>query len=93
LAFQLIHPDDRDRLQQILERAPIERSDIDFAYRSLMPDGSVKYLHSLSRALETSSGGLEYVGAVTDVTERTLAEEALRQAKADLAHINRVTTV
>jgi C4-dicarboxylate-specific signal transduction histidine kinase len=33
------------------------------------------------------------MGAVRDVTERTLAEDALRQAKADLAHINRVTTV
>jgi C4-dicarboxylate-specific signal transduction histidine kinase len=43
--------------------------------------------------LETSSGKLEYMGAVRDVTERTRAEEALRQAKADLAHINRVTTV
>jgi C4-dicarboxylate-specific signal transduction histidine kinase len=58
-----------------------------------MPDGSVKYLHVLARALKTSLGNLEYMGTVRDVTERTLAEEALRQAKADLAHINRVTTV
>ena len=58
-----------------------------------MPDGSVKYLHVLARALETSSGKLEYMGAVRDVTERTRAEEALRQTKADLAHINRVTTM
>jgi C4-dicarboxylate-specific signal transduction histidine kinase len=33
------------------------------------------------------------MGAIRDFTERTLAEDALRQAKADLAHINRVTTV
>jgi C4-dicarboxylate-specific signal transduction histidine kinase len=33
------------------------------------------------------------MGAVRDVTERTRGEEALRQAKADLAHINRVTTM
>ena len=43
-----------------------------------MPDGSVKYLHALARALETSSGGLEFVGAVTDVTERKQAEQKFR---------------
>jgi predicted ATPase/GAF domain-containing protein len=80
LGFQLVHPDDRDRLQQTIDRATSERTDIDFAYRFLRPDGSVKYLHALARALETSSGGLEFVGAVTDVTERKQAEEALRKA-------------
>jgi PAS domain S-box-containing protein len=42
--------------------------------------------------LETEEGTL-VSGAVRDVTERTRAEEALRQAKSDLAHINRVTTM
>jgi PAS domain S-box-containing protein len=42
--------------------------------------------------LETEEGTL-VSGAVRDVTERTRAEEALRQAKADLAHSNRVTTM
>jgi PAS domain S-box-containing protein len=81
LGFQVVHPDDRDRLQQTLDQATRERSDIDFAYRSLMPDGSVKYLHALSRALETSSGGLEFVGAVTDVTAAKQAEERIRQSE------------
>jgi len=42
--------------------------------------------------LETEEGML-VSGAVRDVTERTRAEEALRQAKADLARSNRVTTM
>jgi C4-dicarboxylate-specific signal transduction histidine kinase len=42
--------------------------------------------------LETEEGTL-VSGAVRDVTERTRAEEALRQAMADLAHTNRVTTM
>src|ERR1700678_251045 len=40
--------------------------------------------------LETEEGTL-VSGAVRDVTERTRAEEALRHAKADLAHVNRVS--
>jgi PAS domain S-box-containing protein len=42
--------------------------------------------------LETEDGTL-VSGAVRDVTERTRAEEALRQAKADLTHVSRVTTM
>jgi predicted ATPase/signal transduction histidine kinase len=93
LVLRRVHPDDRDFVQKIIDRTSEARANLDFEHRLLMPDGSVKYLHVLARVLETSSGKLEYVGAVRDVTERTLAEEALRQAKADLAHINRVTTV
>jgi PAS domain S-box-containing protein len=93
LIFQRIHPDDIDLTQQTIDRGSQARADLDFEHRLLMPDGSVKYLHVLARALKTSSGNLEYMGTVRDVTERTLAEDALRQAKADLAHINRVSTV
>ncbi|MCM3873908.1 MAG: PAS domain S-box protein, partial [Pyrinomonadaceae bacterium] len=42
--------------------------------------------------LETEEGTL-VSGAVRDVTERTRAEEALRQAQANLAHVSRVTTI
>jgi PAS domain S-box-containing protein len=42
--------------------------------------------------LQTEEGTL-VSGAVRDVTERTRSEEAFRQTQADLAHINRVTTM
>jgi PAS domain S-box-containing protein len=97
LVFQRLHPDDRDHVQQILERAFEAKANLDFEHRLLMPDGSVKYLQVLAHALETSSSGaLEYVGAVMDVTEHKRAEaerDRLRQIQADLAHINRVTTM
>jgi PAS domain S-box-containing protein len=96
LVFQRIHPDDRDRVQRTIDRASEAKENLDFEHRLLMPDGSVKYLHVLAPALETSSGVLEYVGAVTDVTERKQAEEErerLRQAQADLAYLSRVTTM
>jgi hypothetical protein len=48
-------------------------------HRLLMPDGRVKYLHALAPALKTSSGNLEYVGAVTDVTAAKQAEHKWRR--------------
>jgi PAS domain S-box-containing protein len=78
LVLQRIHPDDRDLLRQTIDRGNREKADFDIDYRLLRPDGSVKYLHVLARALETSSGDLEFVGTVTDVTERKQAEEKFR---------------
>jgi len=80
LVFQRIHPDDRDLVQQIIDRASEARANLDFEHRLLMLDGSVKYLHVLARVLEPSSGNLEYVGAVTDVTAARRAEDDLRNA-------------
>jgi PAS domain S-box-containing protein len=73
-----IHPDDRDRVRQTIDRATNLRADFDIEYRLLRPDGSVKYLHVVARALEPSPGDLEFVGTVTDVTERKQAEQKFR---------------
>jgi PAS domain S-box-containing protein len=78
LVLQRIHPDDRDRVKQTIERAAEARANLDFEHRLLMPDGSVKYLHVIARESGQSSGSLEYVGAVTDVSQRKKAEEKFR---------------
>jgi PAS domain S-box-containing protein len=91
LVFRRIHPDDRDRVQQTLDRASEARANLDFEHRLLMPDGSVKHLHVLARALQPSSGNLEFVGAVTDVTAAKQAEETLRESEAYLAEAQRLS--
>jgi PAS domain S-box-containing protein len=90
LIVQRIHPDDRDRVQQALDHVINEKADFDIAHRLLMPDGSVKHLHAIARASKTSSGNLEYVGAVTDVTTTKRTEETLREREAYLAESQRL---
>jgi PAS domain S-box-containing protein len=51
----------------------------------MMPDGSLKHLHVVARALNDESGAVEFVGAVMDVTERKRAAEALLRTEAYLA--------
>src|SRR5947208_750753 len=46
MVFQRIHPDDRARAQQTIDRASRDRNNFDHGYRLLMPDGSVKYVHA-----------------------------------------------
>ena len=91
VVFQRVHPDDRAFVLQTLGESTSEKMGFDVEYRLLMTDGRVKLVHAIGRAV--GSGALEIVGAVRDITERTRAEEALRQAQGDLARISRVTTI
>jgi PAS domain S-box-containing protein len=82
---QRTHPEDRAAVRQTIERASIAGKDFDHEYRLLMPDGSVKYVHAVARAARDASGGIEFVGAVTDVTIAKEAERKLRRSEAYLA--------
>jgi PAS domain S-box-containing protein len=89
-----IHPEDRVKWQRALDRAIAEKSNYEVEFRILLPDGSVKYIHTVGRPVLNASGDLaQFVGSSTDISERKLAEAALRQAQVDLAHVSRVTTM
>jgi PAS domain S-box-containing protein len=90
-----IHPDDRAARRQAIERAISEKSDYEVEYRLLFPpDGAVRHVHSVGHPVLDASGNLvQFVGSSTDITERRQAQEALRQAQADLARISRITTL
>ncbi|MHC4051226.1 PAS domain S-box protein [Bradyrhizobium sp. 25ACV] len=90
-AFQRIHPEDRDTVRGTLDRAYQLAEDFDHEYRLLMPDGSIKYLHSVARAVRHPSGRIEFVGAVTDVTIAKEAEQRLRRSEAYLAEAQRLS--
>jgi PAS domain S-box-containing protein len=88
-----IHPDDRAGAQQTIDRASSDGKDFYHEYRLLMPDGTVKHVHATARAVTDGSEGIEFVGAVTDVTARRQAEQKLHEAQAELAHVTRVTAL
>jgi len=74
LILQRVHPDDAAFAQQTIGRAAQDGKDFDFEHRLLMPDGSIKYLRVVAHPSGGESGRLEFVGAVTDITERKRAE-------------------
>jgi PAS domain S-box-containing protein len=88
-----VHPDDMPMMADMIQRAEGDGRDFEYDHRLQMPDGSVKYLHLIGHATRDDNGCLEYIGAVQDVTQRRLAEQALDEARSDLAHVARIATV
>jgi PAS domain S-box-containing protein len=74
--FERIHPEDRQRVRDVMDEASRERKDFDFEHRLLMADGSVKFLRVIGHPSNVETD-FEFLGAVTDITERKRAEEAL----------------
>jgi PAS domain S-box-containing protein len=95
--LQRVHREDRARFQLTVDRAVAEKSDYDLEFRILPPHAPGRYIHSVGRPILGSSGELvQFVGVSMDVTESKQAEqehERLRQELANLAHLNRVSTV
>jgi hypothetical protein len=88
-----IHPDDITVLSEKTNQARTRGDNQDYEIRLRMEDGTVKYVHVTSHATENQDGHLEYIGAIQDVTERRLAEEALNDLRSALTHMARVTSL
>jgi PAS domain S-box-containing protein len=84
LIVQRVHPEDRAAVQETIVRASSEGRDFDHQYRLLAPDGAVKHVHAMARAIRDESDSIEFIGAITDVTAAREAERKLRRSEAYL---------
>src|SRR5467141_342311 len=85
LILQRSNPDDVGLVTDALERAAQGGNDFDYEHRLLMPDGSIKHLHDLAHRVRDEAGNNDVVGAIVDITERKVAEEAIRRSETYLA--------
>ena len=56
-----------------------EACDFEHEYRLLLPDGQVKHVHAIAHAVQNASGDREFIGAVTDITERKTTQDKIRR--------------
>src|ERR1700693_3128223 len=90
--FSRFHPEDRKRVVDIFEKAEIEKTEFQVAYRIVLPDGTIKHLHTIGHPILNESGDLaEFVGTAMGVTAAKQAEEALRRSESYLAEAQRLT--
>lgn len=88
-----VHPGDLPFVYEKVNQARIDGKDFGFDYRLVMPDGSVKYLHTVFHRTEDSDGRFEFVGAIQDVTQRRRSEDALGELRTELTRVARITSL
>jgi PAS domain S-box-containing protein len=81
-----VHPDDRERRNQVLERTISTGKDYSIEYRNIWPDGSQHWVDVRARAVRRADGSIKsLVGVSSDITARKVAEIERETLLAQLA--------
>src|SRR5262249_43006124 len=88
----IIHPEDLPSFDATIARA-MTGADVDFVFRILLARRAVKHIRGMARVITQTGGNPLFIGALQDITESKLAEQAVDKARSELAHVARVTTL
>jgi PAS domain S-box-containing protein len=95
--LERVHPEDRPQIERSakVEASGKEWVDSQNGFRIVLPDGTIKHLHSVAHPVRDDSGEItEVVGTVMDVTEqheaRAALERAFEQIKAEQTELRRM---
>ncbi|MBY2918801.1 PAS domain-containing sensor histidine kinase [Rhizobium leguminosarum] len=80
-------------VQDVINRSRETSGDFDYELRLFARDGSAKNVRVLAHSERNEEGQQELTGAIQDVTEGRLAEEALNEARSQLSYVTRVTSL
>ncbi|HLA75183.1 MAG TPA: ATP-binding protein [Gammaproteobacteria bacterium] len=80
-AFSLIHPDDRERVQNALRMAVDANVDYNIEYRIINPAGRLRWIAAMGRCFRNDK--YRMLGVTLDITERKQAAEILEQTVAE----------
>ena len=86
----IIHPEDLPSFDAMIARA-MTGADVDFVFRILTVRGAAKHIRGMARIMLQNANRPLFIGALQDITESKVAEQALDKARAELAHVARVT--
>ena len=90
--LQRVHPEDRDVLQSVLEKARSGYGVYDVAFRAVLPSGEVRWVAARGRVQFDGAGKPAFARSVShDITTQKKAEEETQNLRRELAHAGRVT--
>ena len=88
----VIHPEDLPSFDAMIAHA-MTGVDVDFVFRISTSRGTVKHIRGMARIMIQNEDRPLFIGALQDITESKVAEQALDRARSELAHVARVTTL
>ena len=79
---EITHPEDRDRVRRAIHEALAARNRFEIEYRIVHADGKVRWVWERGTGIRDARGDvLALEGIIADITQRTEAELALREAE------------
>ena len=94
LFLSRVHPEDRDGVDEAIERARAESHTFEIEYRLLRPDGETRWLISRGRYVRNDRGGVhELIGVAIDITEQVEADLQLRLQREEMTRLSRVSSM
>ncbi|MGY4410216.1 signal transduction histidine kinase [Bradyrhizobium sp. LB7.1] len=88
-----IHPEDYPALERALSDAISTKSPFTHEYRVIHRDGKSLHVVAVGQFDEGPTGDLELEGIITDISQRKAAEQALADARNELARASGLTTL
>src|SRR5437762_5537639 len=94
LFLSRVHPEDRNTVDEAIERARPESQTFEIEYRLLRPDGDIRWLISRGRYGHDDRGGVsELIGVAIDITAQVKADLELRLQREEMARMSRVSSM
>src|SRR5881392_2778458 len=94
LFLSRVHPEDRNTVDEAIERARSESQTFEIEYRLLRPDGDIRWLISRGRYGHDDRGGVrELIGVAIDITGQVKADLELRLQREEMARMSRVSSM
>lgn len=93
MIYARIHPEDLPLVHDMLTRQRLDGRDFEQEHRLMMPDGRIKHVRLVAHANRDDEGGLSYIAAVQDVSQRWHSEETLGKVRSELTHVARVASL
>jgi hypothetical protein len=82
LFYERLHPEDRERIREALDRAINDRTKCEVDYRAIAPDGQQRWIRAIGQcSYNESNRPIRFDGISIDVSDRKLLEEQVKQSE------------
>jgi PAS domain S-box-containing protein len=82
MVFEMVHPEDREKVAREADEAVRSGTPFKAEHRIVRPNGEVRFVQALGTVKRDASGhAYEMFGTGQDITDRKLAEQALRRSQ------------
>jgi formate hydrogenlyase transcriptional activator len=85
--LDLVHPEDREFIQQGIQKMLADHLGFDFTKRIVRPDGAIRYIRCVGIPVAGGTSSEGFVGTGMDITEQELLMQQLQKSERDLRTI------